>query len=307
MHGVFVDDLDLGQVVALAGFEIVGVVRGGDFDHAGAEFGVGEIVEDDGDLAIHQRQLDGLAVQVEVARVLGVDGDGGVAEHGFGARGGDGEVAAGHAVDGVADVPEVPGDFVVRHFEIGDGGVAARAPVDHVLAAVDEALFVEADEDFADGAGEAGIEREALAAPVAGGAEADHLALDGVAGLGLPLPDALFEFFAAEVAAVDAFFGELALDHHLGGDAGVVGAGEPEGVVAEHAMPADGDVDLGVLEHVADVERAGDVGRRDDERKDAAADSRLTRGRCRSRSTTAPNAARTAGARKLSRFAWEIP
>ena len=35
--GVVVDDLDLGQVVALAGLEIVGVVRGGDFDDAGAE------------------------------------------------------------------------------------------------------------------------------------------------------------------------------------------------------------------------------------------------------------------------------
>ena len=71
--------------------------------------------------------------------------------------------------------------------------------------------------------------------------------------------------------AVDAFLGQLALHHHLGGDAGVVGAGQPERVVAEHAMPADGDVDLGVLEHVADVERAGDVGRRNDERKYAAA------------------------------------
>ena len=91
--GVFVDDLDLGQVVALAGLEIVGVVRGRDLDDAGAEFGVGQIVEDDRDLAIHQRELDGLAVQVEIAGVLGIDGDGGVAEHGFGAGGGDDEVA----------------------------------------------------------------------------------------------------------------------------------------------------------------------------------------------------------------------
>ena len=45
-----------------------------------------------------------------------------------------------------------------------------------------------------------------------------------------------------------------ALHHHLRGDAGVVGAGQPERVVAEHAMPADDDVDLGVLEHVAHVQ-----------------------------------------------------
>ena len=81
---------------------------------------------------------------------------------------------------------------------------------------------------------------------------------------------ALLKLFAAEVAVVDAFFLELAGDHHLGGDAGVIGAGEPEGVIADHAMPADGDVDLGVLEHVADVEDAGDVGGRNDEREGAA-------------------------------------
>ena len=44
----------------------------------------------------------------------------------------------------------------------------------------------------------------------------------------LPGPDAFGEGFAAEVCAVGAFGVELALDHHLGGDAGVVGAGDPE-------------------------------------------------------------------------------
>ena len=77
--------------------------------------------------------------------------------------------------------------------------------------------------------------------------------------------------FAAEVEALDALFGEFALDYHLGGDAGVVGAGKPESIFAEHAMPADGDVDLGVFEHVADVENAGDVRGRDDEREDFGA------------------------------------
>ena len=135
--------------------------------------------------------------------------------------------------------------------------------------AVYESFFVQADEDFADGAGEAGIEGEALAAPVAACAQADHLALDAIAVLRLPFPDALDEFVASQGAAVEPFFGEFAFDDHLGSDAGVVGAGQPEGVVAAHAMPADGDVDFGMLQHVADVERAGNVGRRNDEGKDA--------------------------------------
>ena len=49
-----------GRLWRLPGFEIVGIVRGSDFHHAGAEFRVGDFVEDDRDLAIHQRQRDGL-------------------------------------------------------------------------------------------------------------------------------------------------------------------------------------------------------------------------------------------------------
>src|SRR5207244_8602120 len=128
-----------------------------------------------------------------------------------------------------------------------------------------------ADEHLADGAREAFVEGEPLAAPVAACAELDHLALDGVARFGLPLPDALLEFFAAELAVVDALFGELAGHDHLGGDAGVVCAGQPEGIVTAHAMPAGDDVNFGMLQHVAHVERAGDVRRGDDERKYASA------------------------------------
>ena len=49
-------------------------------------------------------------------------------------------------------------------------------------------------------------------------------------------------------------------DDHFGGDAGVVGAGKPEGDVAAHAMPADGDVDFGMLQHVAHVEEPVTLG-----------------------------------------------
>ena len=58
----------------------------------------------------------------------------------------------------------------------------------------------------------------------------------------------------------------LALDHHLGGDAGMVGARLPEHVAAAHALEADQDVLERVVERVAHVERAGDVRRRDDDR-----------------------------------------
>ena len=55
----------------------------------------------------------------------------------------------------------------------------------------------------------------------------------------LPLPDALDERLAPEVVPGLALAREHALDHGLRGDAGVVGARLPEGVVAAHAVPAD--------------------------------------------------------------------
>ncbi len=59
--------------------------------------------------------------------------------------------------------------------------------------------------------------------------------------------------------------GQLALHHHLRGDAGMVGAGLPERVVAAHPVPAGQDVLQRVVEGVAHVQAAGDVRRRDED------------------------------------------
>jgi hypothetical protein len=127
----------------------------------------------------------------------GVHGDGGVAEHGFGAGGGDaGE--AGAVGEGIFEVPEVAVDLAVFDLVVGEGGLELGAPVDHVVAAIDEALVVEALEDEADGAREALVHGEALAGPVAGAAERLELADDGGAVVLLPVPDFRQEFFARE-------------------------------------------------------------------------------------------------------------
>jgi hypothetical protein len=55
---------------------------------------------------------------------------------------------------------------------------------------------------------------------------------------------------------------QLALHHDLGGNAGVVGAGNPHGVEARHAVVARQAVHDGLVERVAHVQRAGHVGRR---------------------------------------------
>ena len=57
----------------------------------------------------------------------------------------------------------------------------------------------------------------------------------------LPLPCAGGEGFAAHglTRLVLPSLASMAFDQHLGGDAGVVGAGDPEDALALHAMPAD--------------------------------------------------------------------
>jgi hypothetical protein len=87
----------------------------------------------------------------------------------------------------------------------------------------------------------------------------------------LPLPDAGCERIPAQLLPGCSFGGELALDHHLRGDAGVVGAGDPERGFAQHAVPAGEDVHLGLVEHVAHVQAAGDVGRGQEDGEGGAA------------------------------------
>ena len=162
----------------------------------------------------------------------------------------------------VADLPQVALVLVVDHFEIADGGLAARAPVDDVGAAIDEPLLVEADEGLAHRHREALVHGEVFAVPVDRGAEALHLVENGSAVVAPPLPHALDEGLAAHLLPRGALADHLPLHQHLGGDAGVIGAGNPQNPLAAHAAPAGQDVALRVLEHVAHVQVAGHVGRR---------------------------------------------
>ena len=262
-RAVVVHHVHLREVVPLAHGEVVGVVGGGDLDHTGAELLLHVVIEDDGDLAVRQRQEHLLAAEVGVARVGGVDGHGGVAGEGLGAGGGDGDELALAPHDGIADVPEGALVGLVLHLVVRQGRAASGAPIDDVVAAVDEALVVEVAEDLGDGGGEALVHGEALTPPVGGVAEHPLLVDDGAAVLPLPLPHAVDEGLPAEVLAALALLAQRLLDDILRGDARVVGAGDPAGVVAAHAVPTHKDVLDGLVQRVAHVEDAGDVGRRD--------------------------------------------
>ena len=207
------------------------------------------------------------ADEVAVALVVGMHRDAGVAEHGLGPRRRDRDEAIRLALDRVADVPELALDLDLLHLEVRDRGLEARVPVHEALVAVDQPVAVELDEHLDDGARQALVHGEAGARPVAGAAEAAELAEDDAFRLLFLLPHLGEERLAAHRAAVGAVLGgEAALDHHLGRDAGMVGARLPEHVLAAHALEAAEHVLQRVVERVPHMQRAGDVRRRDDDR-----------------------------------------
>ncbi len=222
---------------------IVEIVRAGDLDSAGAEIRIGIFVGDDRNVAIGERQEHALADDGRIARIARMHGHRAIAQHGFGPRGGDGDVIARLPFDGLArrvmrdrklvclailqrifKVPEMAGDLLILNFEIGDRRLEMRVPIHQALVPVDQAFLVKLHEHFAHGGGKAFVQREAFAAPIARSAKPAKLIEDLAAGLRLPLPNALEEFLAPQRAAihVGAALGELTLHHHLRGDAGVI-------------------------------------------------------------------------------------
>ena len=180
------------QVVALGGPEIVRVVSRGHLHRPGAELGVHGLVGDDRDLAPQEREDRALPEQLRIAPVLGMDRHGGVAEHGLGARGGHRHEPLG-ALDRVADEPQGAGHLLVVDLLVRERGLTARAPVDDVATAVDQALLVEALARQQHGARVGGIQREPLARPVRGDPHPAELLEDQPAELLLPLPHFLEE------------------------------------------------------------------------------------------------------------------
>ena len=108
---------------------------------------VDDVVGDDRHVAVDERDPHRRPDERRVARVVGVDGDGGVAEDRLGAGGRDRDRRvrvrlARRLVDQVvADAPQRAGLGRRDHLEVADAGPAARAPVDQRLGPIREALL----------------------------------------------------------------------------------------------------------------------------------------------------------------------
>ena len=261
--------------MAQADLPVVGVVGRGDLEEARGEPGLGVgavgvghhhvVVGDDRDLAADDRQGHGLADQRLGAGIGGVDGDGGVAEHRLGTGGGDGDVAAAVG-QRVPQVPHVTGDVLVLDLVVGERGAGDRIPVDEPFAAVDQAVAEQHEEGVADRRGAHLVHREPGAPEVARSAHRDELFDDDLLVLVLPLLGLRDERVAAHRETPHAFGQQPLLDDRLGGDARMIGARHPQGLVAAHAVVPDEHVLERVVEGVSEVQRGGDVGGRDDDR-----------------------------------------
>ena len=145
----------------------------------------------------------------------------GIAHEGLRAGGGYDKLARAIA-ERIADVPQLARLGLILDLRIGKRGRAVRAPVDDTVTLVNQALVIEVDKYLAHCLGAALVHGEALAFPVAGGAELFELADDAVAVLVLPVPHALEELLAAKViAGLALLLAERLLHLDLGGDADV--------------------------------------------------------------------------------------
>ena len=150
----------------------------------------------------------------------------------------------------------------------------------------DKPLFIEARKNGYHRARVSRVHGKPVTAPVDGGAQALHLPANRLTIFFLPLPAPLHEPFRTHrqpqplPLTLPGTLGlrspfqlrqslptQLPFHDHLRSNGGVIGTGQPQHVLAAHAMPAHQDVDFCMLQHVTHVERARDVRRWDTEAK----------------------------------------
>ena len=115
-------------------------------------------------------------------------------------------------------MPEESVLLLILALDIGDGGLAVRAPVYHSYAVINKTLVVEIHEHFLNGSGAALVKGKALALPVAGASQLLELLNDTSAVNALPVPCALEEFLSAYLLLCEPFLFHLADYFRLGRD-----------------------------------------------------------------------------------------
>src|ERR1700682_2029741 len=147
-----IQDRQSRQLVPFSRFEVVEVVRRGNFDGAGAEREVDENrIAHDRNRAVCEGETDLLADPLVVPRIFWVDRHRAITEHSFWSGRRDGETNRWILFERVIDEIQFPCDLLMLDFYIGQGCETARAPIDQPLPSINQPVFIKPYEDFQDG------------------------------------------------------------------------------------------------------------------------------------------------------------
>ena len=261
-----VEHVARGKARAPPDLEIVEVVARRDLHRARSQLRIGMLVRHDPDRPPGDRQDHPLAHQRGIARIGRMHRHRHVGQQRLGPRRRHRDMPR-SVLQRIAQMIEFALHLARLDLEIRNRGAQPRIPVHQSLVAVDQPLGVEIDEHLGHRLRKAGIHREPFVRPVARCAQPAQLARDRAAALLLPRPDAIDELLARQVGAFLAGGVHLPLHHHLRGDAGMIGADHPQRIAPLQPRVANQDVLQRIVERMADVQRTGDVRRRDDDRE----------------------------------------
>ena len=238
---VVVQNADDLKVVTHTDLKVVGVVRRSHFNAACAKLHVAVFIADNGDFLIDQRQNTLFANDGLIALVVGVNGNSGIAEHGFRAGGRNNNVAA--SIDQrITNVPEIAGLVLIFNLGVGQRRGAVRTPIDDAASLIYQALFIERDKNLAYRLRAALIHCQARSVPIAGSAELFLLLDDAVAIFVLPVPNAVKKLFTSQIEAGKPLIAQSLLNLYLSCNARMVGAGKPKRGKALHTLVANEDI-----------------------------------------------------------------
>ncbi len=120
---------------------IIEVVGGSDFDATRAELRINVIIGNNGNDALRQGQVNGLANQVAIPIIVRVHRYRSITQHGFRSRCGDNQMTLATA-KGVAQMPQGAGLFFLDHFKVGYCRQELWVPINQTMASVYQALLV---------------------------------------------------------------------------------------------------------------------------------------------------------------------
>ena len=237
---------------------------GRDFQHAGTEVLLHRVARLDRNDLARQRDLEHLPAHAGVTVVRFVVDHRDVAEHRLRARGCHGGTApvARPVRTLVADVVHLAIHVLGLGFLVRERGQVAGTPVNHPVAAIDQAFFMQRDERVPHRLGILHVHGEAGAGPVGGGAQGFQLLEDHAALFPLEGMNPLEKRGASHVLAGLSLLGELLLHHVLRCDRRVVRSRLPQRLAAAHPLEPDEEILHRVIEAVTHVEDVGHVGGR---------------------------------------------